>query len=178
MPRGLRSSFRRTNVSGLRRKVSWSGGPRGDINTFANEVVVFGTGQQANVDDLTIVRVRGELVLALMDGTVVDSQITYAFGMCVVSENAFNVGVTAVPAPFDDIAWDGWFVYHQGSVIFQGTLNTPSGGSNFSRVEIDSKAMRKTHATDVTVAVIQFHNEAGAVDLQVRLASRMLSKLP
>ena len=174
--RGQRSRFPRIGGS-YRRKVSWDRGPRGDLASTAGGVQLFTTAVQAAVDDLTVVRVRGELLISLLAASTVGSFMSFAFGMCIVTENAFGVGVTAVPAPFSDGAWDGWLVHLQGTVLAQ-TADPNGGNSDSYRAIIDSKAMRKTHQTDVMIGVIEWHDEVGVVSVESVLQTRHLSKLP
>jgi len=176
MPRGRMSRFPRINES-LRRRVSWASGPRGDVSLTTAGAGLFTTAAQATIDDLTIVRVRGELLVMLKEASTAGSQFPWAFGMCVVTENAFGVGVTAVPAPFTDVAWDGWLVHQQG-VVRQELLNGPPDEANTYRAIIDSKAMRKTHATDVLIGIVEVHTESGTAQFIANLVSRHLSKLP
>ena len=171
-----RRSFRPTNA-GSRRAVSWSAGPRGDQAVSANGAVLFPTTVEANIDDLTIVRTRGQLLVVMREGSSVNAVMNYAFGMCVVSQNAAGIGITAVPTPFTDIAWDGWFLHTQGVVHKMVAADTGSPDS-IDRVNIDSKAMRKIHATDTIIAVIEFHGEQATADVQAFLESRIFSKLP
>ena len=96
--------------------------------------------------------------------------------MCVVTENALGVGVTVLPDPRVDVAWDGWFVFETGWVTaFDGTM-TGNEGDSWDRRLIDSKAMRKTHATDVIAAVFSVREEATAM-VEGFLSTRMLGKL-
>ena len=174
--RGLRSSFPRTNAS-ARRRVSWGVGPRGNVGAVtAAGSSVFPVGAQANLDDLTIVRIHGELLVRMKDGTAADSSFKFAFGMCIVNENAFGIGATAVPQPFTDLFWDGWMVHFQGTIATEIAAE-PANEINAVRKIIDSKAMRKTHLTDVIVAVIEFHSENGTAIADADLVSRSLSKL-
>ena len=104
----------RGNSGSPRRNVSWAGGPQGSFGAIsATTVALMGNGTQALFDNLTIVRIRGELLLYITTaGGAADEGFRWSFGMCNVSENAFNAGVASVPAPFTDIAWDGWMVHH------------------------------------------------------------------
>jgi len=163
---------------GARRRVSWVFGPSGTFGTISTtSAVVSTTGLQLIAEDLTITRTRGELLLYLGSGDAIGSGFEWAFGMAVVSENAFGIGITAVPQPFDDIGWDGWFVYERGTLEAAGASVAGDEISTQSRVVIDSKAMRKTHATDVVVAVLQV-NERGTATMRASLVSRVLVKLP
>ena len=173
--RGSRSRF--LQVRAQKRAVSWSEGPTGTHSITANQSTLFTTGQQALVD-LTVVRIRGELLLGL---GAVDALLSgfprIAFGLCNVTENAFNAGVTSIPTPLTDIAWDGWMYHWVGSLraIANATLANAEGLTNM-RLVVDTKAMRKMHATDVTCAVIETAGEVGTVTLAADLSSRMLDK--
>ena len=164
---------------GSRRKTAWQIGPFGQANVTAAGVLLFATGAQALVDGATIVRTRGELSVALGPSTTALAGFDrIGFGMCIVSENAFGIGVTAVPTPITDIAWDGW-LFHDLMSIFtiQDSETWSNSGSPFKRVEIDSKAMRKIKNTDVLIGVMEFSSETGTATIEARLNTRVLVKL-
>ncbi len=163
-------------VGGSRRESSWSEGP-GDStpgSITASGTAILGLGAVAVEDGLTIVRTRGLLTLVGNVFTTVGDAMVGAFGLCIVSENAFGVGVTAVPAPLTDVGWNGWF-YHTFVGVSRGTADF-ANGSGFQRIVVDSKAMRKIKRTDVVIAVIELV-ETGAADVDVFFDSRLLSKL-
>ena len=177
MPRSR--SFRSTRAgSTARRRVSWSLGPTGILSPASSVVSLFAGGGQATLDDLTIVRTRGELLLSLLTAAAPQQGFQWAFGMCIVSENAFNAGVASVPAPLADGSWDGWFVHHQGS-LKSGTATPAQEASDgtVNRLIIDSKAMRKLHQSDFVVGVLETV-EAGTATMHAELHTRILSKLP
>ena len=108
-----------------------------------------------------------------------------AFGICIVSENAFGIGVTAIPSPIADIEWDGWFVYRTFALVSADAVAAASvshSGSSpllwSARFDIDSKAMRKFKESDVMVGVIEFQSEIGTATVDATLNTRILSKLP
>jgi len=161
------------------RKVTWNGGPRGRVaNESAAAINVFPTALTANVD-LTLIRVRGELVFGLEAATAVDDGFDeVAFGICNVSANAAGVGVTAIPDPLGDIAWDGWLYHYIGSCTALGSATLDNaGGSAIFRLSIDGKAMRKMNSTDVTVAVITTGALNGGVTFNAILNSRILDMI-
>ncbi len=98
--------------------------------------------------------------------------------MGIVSENAAGIGITAIPTPLIDIAWDGWMVHEQGQLMAQSTALSEGGGTQSQRVKIDSKAMRKFRATDTLVAVLQVTETGDGTSMNASLKSRMLVKLP
>ena len=165
--------------NGSKRRVSWSNGPNGQTGSItADSSNLFSIGAVATLDDLTLVRTRGELLLALqVVGGAAQEGFTWAFGMCNVTENAFGVGITAIPDPQTDIAWDGWFVHEQGQLIAQGVALDESSMTTAQRVLIDSKAMRKTHESDVLVAVLGVSELGAGSTMFASLQSRVLDKL-
>ena len=97
-------------------------------------------------DDLTIVRLRGSLVLGLESATAInDGFDVVSAGICNVTENAFGAGVTAIPDPIADIAWDGWLWHWDGSLMALKVAALGDAGlSNIGAyvVPIDNKAVR------------------------------------
>jgi len=89
-----------------------------------------------------------------------------------------------VPAPLDDIAWDGWLFHRLFSIVSTAWAVTAAGVSTAGmsdqqtvRFEIDSKAMRKMKATDGLIGVVQFSGEVGTVTAKAVLNSRVLTLL-
>ena len=107
-------------------------------------------------------------------GVTAVAHMTYAFGLCIVTENAVGVGVTAIPSPGVDTFWDGW-LYHTTGVV--GLVPGNVGGIS-AAVEIDSKAMRKFKNSDVMVGVVEVRTEVGAISAVFNLETRILVKLP
>ncbi len=175
MARLNRSRFPRT---GARRRVSWAISPSGQVGPISgNSNNAFPTSAVASLDDLTVVRTRGRLLLQLITADAVGSGFEWAFGMCVVTQNAAGVGVTALPDPIGDIAWDGWFVYEQGWLVASdATPIVDRFVGEQQLIEIDSKAMRKTHLTDNIVAMLGVQ-EVGTATVRAAFTGRMLSKL-
>ena len=168
----------RGQVQTNRRRVSWALGPNGILSPASTAVSLFPVGSQAIVDDLTLVRTRGELLLILLTSSTAQGGFQFAFGLCNVTENAFSVGgVSAVPAPLDDIGWDGWFFHTQGALKSPSGTIADMGSDRTLRVPIDSKAMRKLHGTDIIIGVLQVV-EVGVATMHAELRTRLLDKLP
>ena len=161
-----------------RRKTSWTVGPSGELNPSAVGASLFGVAAEAQLEALTIVRTRGELLIyTAVAGTALEG-MQGAFGICVVSQNAAGVGVTAVPHPVTDVGWDGW-LYHRTWNVFSPTGSIGDGsGAEGVRIEIDSKAMRKTKITDNVIAVIEVATLTGTYTIEAKFRSRILVKLP
>ena len=119
----------------------------------------------------TVIRTRGWLEVH-SDQIASSESYVGDFGMCVVSDQAVAVGVTAVPTPLTDKGSDLWHVYEQlGSRLFagDGTGTNELGVQKF----FDSKAMRKVNDDQDLIAVVE--NEiAGCI---VTFSGRILIKL-
>ena len=162
---------------GNRRHVAWSAGPRGATGSLtASGRSLFPVGTTAGEDDLTLIRTRGELQVSLLAASAAGEGIQWALGLCNVTQNAFGIGVTAVPDPIEDAGWDGWFVHEEG-VLFARDATPLDDPATLIHRTIDSKAMRKTHRTDTLIAVFGLA-ESGAVTVRADLITRILDKLP
>jgi len=174
---------------GARRQVGWDGGP-GTGAAFtstsfgAQEVfttsgqTVFAGGSTAGQDGLTLVRLRGQLLLTLESVTAVGDGFTGAIGIGIASSEAFAAGVASLPDPLVDIARDVWWWHTVFALSGSDDAGSPTdaGGATF-RTAVDSKAMRKIHANQTVFAVIR-RTIHGAAQMNAYLATRMLSKLP
>ena len=119
----------------------------------------------------TIVRTRGQVSVKPFTFAA-DLNVVGAIGLGIVSSEALAVGVTAVPEPFADGDWGGWFVWR--SFSFHYEFGTAVGQSIESMdFEIDSKAMRKGGPNESVVIVAE--SQGGAFDISMPL--RMLIKL-
>ena len=167
--------------SSSRRKTAWSAGPsETTAELTAAGAFIWTLGSQALVDGLTQVRVRGEYNVFLpVVTTIGDGYLSMAVGLCIVSENAFGVGITAVPTPFTDMGWDGWLFHRLHSqIIGLSTTELGVAPTEAFRIELDSKAMRKIRATDVLIGVGELGTEVGAATLAFSAQTRVLDKLP
>ena len=165
----------RTNSA--RRRVSWAGGPGGRSGVIsASSVTLFPVASEAALDDLTLVRIRGDFEAALISADAVNSGFEVAMGIANVSQNAAGIGVTAVPDPLVDIAWDGWIWHETFFLLAVDSSPSPSSYMANLRRVIDNKAMCKTHATDNLVALISV-TEFGTATMFASLACRVLDKL-
>ena len=101
-----------------------------------------------------------------------------ASGICVVSEDAFNVGVTAVPKPLDDDDSDLW-LWHNFFDIAALSVTLTDGvnamGANL-RLEIDSKAMRKGFDSKSVIVGVTQVVERGTATVEHHARTRILFK--
>jgi len=105
-------------------------------------------------EDVTILRTRGVLSAVVLMGTLDLVQIALGIGLC--TTEAALAG--AVPLPFDNPEWDGWFVYQVSGLI---KSSGATGASNGEMI-IDSKAMRKIPAGQVLFLATQLFTAGGA----------------
>ena len=170
-----------------RRKTTWSLGPGGDdllsmdtIGFSASGQFILGSGVAPVVPELTIVRIRGYLEVGLRTADAALAGYNYVAGIGIVSGDAFSVGVTAVPKPFDDIDWPGWLWIHMSGLHAPaGALASSSADAQTTRevVVIDTKAMRKLGTNEVLFMIVQAA-ETGAATMDIRGGTRVLVKLP
>jgi len=137
---------------GKQRLTQWVGPADQGFVTVASAgatlVATFPFGEPA-----TIIRTRGAVAIQLNSYTT-DTAITGAFGIAVVSTDAVGIGITAIPKPFRDADWGGWFVWrtfgHRFETITQAGVLLASW-----LLEIDSKAMRKVTPNETMVIVAE-----------------------
>ena len=119
----------------------------------------------------TVVRSRGQVSIRASVYSA-DVDIIGAFGMAVVSAEALAIGVTAIPEPFGDADWGGWFVWRSFSHHFESISQAGVllGSWEF---EVDSKAMRRVGVNEAVVLIAESNNGA----FQISSPVRMLVKL-
>ncbi len=120
----------------------------------------------------TVVRTRG-FAIFFPTAFGADRSSAGAYGLGVVSDEAFAAGAASIPRPHDDDDWPGWLVhgYFANHLEFQSATSehqTPFG------YEIDSKAMRKIGVNETLVWMVE-DNSGTAVE--VILQARVLMML-
>ena len=122
-------------------------------------------------EQTTIVRNRGNVSIKITTVTA-DLDIVGAFGLGIVTAEAFAAGVGSMPEPFSDADWGGWMVWRSFSYHFEFITGT---GSDFLvwDFEVDSKAMRKVSPNEVLVLIAE--SQVGAYSISTPL--RTLVKL-
>ena len=185
MPRGRRSYGGFGRDARPKRLSAWALGPgmgniiTGDplqISSSASGII--GDGVTPIVPHLTVVRMRGIVQVQLATADAVRAGFQYVIAIGIVNSDAFVVGVSAVPDAFDDADWPGWLWYQMG-MINTSVAVLSATNNNFATVfhEIDSKAMRKLRQNEVLFAMCQ-PGEIGTATMDIKLASRVLVKLP
>ena len=121
----------------------------------------------------TLVRSVGELMIKL-DQQAVNESPFGAFGICVVSDEAAAIGVTAVPTPYTDSDSDSWLL-HQ---FWAASMQFASGVGVWvqqQRYSLNSRAMRKLHGEETLLLVIE--NGHAINGASYRLDMRLLAKV-
>jgi len=159
---------------GHKRQVTWVG----PADQFTVNVSSGASGINQSFDPAaagmvkpTIVRVRGLLLVKLQAYTT-DQDVNGAFGMCVVSDEAFAAGAASIPRPFDDAGWDGWFVWQPFSFRYEFHSAT---GDIIGSVgwDIDSKAMRKVTDNETVVCMVESQSGAFAASVNTRVLFKL-----
>jgi len=160
-----RSRFPVRSTRAPRRKTVWVGAADAAPVAVANNTSVLISS--FSPDDLgilaaTVVRTRGR-VLVRPTAFGADQSFDGAYGLGVVSDEAFVAGAASIPRPFDDDDWTGWMVhgYWSEHLEFQGAQSEMIVESR----PIDSKAMRKIRPNETLVWVAE--SRAGNVTVQI-----------
>ena len=124
-------------------------------------------------DPETVIRVVGTLNIQ-SDQVAGGEEPFGAIGLCVVSDQAFAIGVTAIPTPYTDASSDLWLMHR----FWQAPIAVATAASIArvdTLVDLTSKAMRKINPDQTLVLVIE--NGAGAHGVEYRLDVRVLAKV-
>ncbi len=95
-----------------------------------------------------------------------------ALGLCVVTDQAAALGVTAVPTPSTDIGSDLWFAH---AVLMGTESNLTDRTRDGSRGVLQSKGMRRVNPDEDLLIVAEFSNTGGGFVLAT--GGRILVKL-
>jgi len=173
------ANIRRSRAGGFlrggvrRRETLWIGASFFDTTLAASTSVLIASlnaGALA-LRPFTVVRARSRIMIR-SDQEAASETSRAAFGMCVVSDQASAIGISAVPTPGTDSASDAWFMFE---FLPHHLAVTPAGtGPSYSTYDADSKAMRKV---EDGFDVIQVGEQVAAVGCVVTGAVRMLVKL-
>ena len=129
----------RPRRSGRRADYSWSGiiGRAPGVGTTAT----LGSGLITFTTPLTIVRVRGQVLVRLEGGTAGDVYVG-GCGLILATDAAVAAGAAAIPSPSDVL--DAEWLWHAWCPMeTEDDTATEELGTQVLRLEIDSKAMRK-----------------------------------
>ncbi len=102
---------------------------------------------------LTVIRNRGA-ISHTPEGFAADIEYVGAFGVGIVSAEAFAAGIASVPTPFTDADWAGWMVWRSFAYRYE-FLDGTGSLLTVDTIEIDSKAMRKIGPNEVLAYVAE-----------------------
>ncbi len=173
--RGLSRQVLRSSPSSPRR-TSWSLGPGGTTATAisASSAVLVGSGSTPTVP-LTVVRLRGELMITMVGTAGILEGFRGAFGIGIASLPAFTAGVNSVPTPITEEADENW-LYHTYFTIMSQLATINGSVAEIFKMTVDSKAMRKADVDKVFYAAIEVV-EVGTAVMDVSFNSRFLNLL-
>jgi len=141
----------RAPVKGPKRLMQWIGPAEQGFLSVANGGTTL-IQSFAPLEPLTVIRNRG--ILGIIPETfTADIEIVGAFGIIVVSTEAFAAGVASMPSPFSDANGD-WMVWQSFAYRFEFADGTGINFPNWT-VEVDSKAMRKMGPNKVMVEIAE-----------------------
>ena len=171
-----RRPFRRGVVRAQRRLTTWI--QSADQTFFNNATGAKTINQSFAMDgsvlapDATFVRVRGVLTIAPQTAAA-DLDFAGALGFGIVSDQAFGIGITAVPGPVTDASWDGWFVWMPFSYRLE-VVGAPTDTLILLKdFIIDSKAMRKIHGNETLVVMTESVSGAFTASVQFRMLAKL-----
>ena len=184
-----RSGFRTTRSAS--RKTSWAVGPETGASGAAQGISgsiaeLAASAAQALQDGLTLVRTRGELVLWLKTATAVGDGFHGAFGIAQATSAAFLAGAASLPTPLTEEDWDGWLYHRYFNIQSPGPIAVATASQEVLqvnnvaaglRIEVDSKAMRKSSVDEAIYAAIEVV-EVGTATMNWAFNCRLLCKLP
>ncbi len=158
-----------------RRNTDWGVGPAVDNQTIsASGKLLWNLGTTPGIN-FTVIRTRGTVTVGLQSGGV-GAGFIGAHGIYMMTEDAFAVGVTAALDPLVDANSDMWLwhsFFHVAvlSATFGDGVNANAA---FSRIEIDSKAMRKDFDPERVMVGVTGITELGAAVAAVNAETRQL----
>ncbi len=170
MARRHRSTFQR----GPRRATDWSASVSlaGAVNVAASTAAILEVFIPI-IGGETLIRTRGMFTVGSDQSSGDEIQIG-AFGICVVTEQAATVGITAVPHPSSDAAWGGWVVHQYYAARTEFLSAVGFQPNTWHRFPIDSKGMRKIDEDERLIVVVE---NASAFGITVTSQERFLTKV-
>ena len=158
MARGFRSSGR-SGIKPPQRQINnfaQSGIMDGITTSAAAFVKALGTGGISTLQSSTVVRSRGHFCSKLVAGAPSgNSIIRGAFGIIIVSADAFAVGITAIPGPLSDSDND-WYVWAPFCHNVQSADDEAIAIQANVSLPFDSRGMRKVKVGDVSAVVVEY----------------------
>ncbi len=163
----------RFRTDSKRRKSTWVGpANQNTVAVATGASVIIGSFTPSttvpSMNEPTVIRTRGECVVKPQAITATVS-VSGAFGVGIVTDQAFVAGAGSIPRPFDDAGWDGWFMWQ--SFSFENTVIDATGFQSMigRQYQVDSKAMRKIQAGETMVLMAESQTGAFNIAMHLRL---------
>jgi len=143
------------------------------VNTSGVAAILSLTAAEKARRPFTVIRTRLHYHMR-SDQLSADEFQACAIGMCVVSDQASAIGVTAVPTPSTDAASDLWFLHQWVMADYAFITGVGFDAASGASGDIDSKAQRKVNDDEDVLVVL----EVPAVSLGVEfvVGGRLLIK--
>ena len=177
----LRRSSRGSSRSSVRRALTWT------FNATTLSTVAIGASSVFDLTalvssdvkrDATITRVRGEVMVEMSPAAFSGAIGFYYQGLVVVTADAFNSGVGALPDPETDEG--DWMWYNSGSIRIPTRRNDADTAELESRairyIELDTKAQRKLPENNRLLCYVFKNDGASNRALNVAIQARTLLK--
>jgi len=141
-------------------------------STALSRVVAIVTeGDLDNVPNPTVIRIRGNIFAQL--GAAANAQgdaILIGHAIMVVDAKQLAIGVTAMPLPLSSNSED--FLWYGSQFVAQNDGTTIlNNSSNYDKLVVDSKAMRKITVNQVLVLVSEIDILSGAGNEDINFAA-------
>ena len=159
---------------GSKRTTQWIGpADQGYVSVASATSVIVASFSPAAVGftSPTIVRTRG-MCSVIPTAFTADEDHIGAFGLGVVTDQAFAAGAASLPRVFDDADWGGWFVWRSFSWRMEFLSGTSVWLTDWS-LEIDSKAMRKVGDNETIVLMAESQGGAFRVSAPLRVLLKL-----
>ena len=178
MPRGRNLGTFSGRARGVRRQIenfAIDGDLDGMVLLAATFVKGAGSFGVAILEDPeTLVRTRGQFQVSISVAAASRANIQGAFGIYVVTADAFAIGITALPGPLSDSRND-WVVWAPFTMHVLAALDEAAVQQHV-RVDFDSRGMRKLKDGDVLAVVIEATTDVAAPAIDVGYAFRQQFK--
>ena len=165
----------RGGSSGTRQKKHWHGIAPGAQTFTANSTAVLGfvgTGQ----DPATVLRMVGELFVGFGAQTLVAGDAArLAVGFGIVSQDALDVGSSAMPDPGAEPEFD-WLWWYETTLSNMSvtTAEAFAQGAGYTRVLVNSKAMRRMSPRQSLACIAEYTDITGTPQILASCTARVL----
>ena len=167
--------FTRGVSRGAKRETSWTSLQPSVVAVQGGSAVLMGSLNATLLAKRPFTIIRSHFILHIAtDQLSADERQFGAFGMCVVSDQAMGIGVTAVPTPITDANSDLWFVHQYLVSDFLVISAIGVDGDSGHQYQVDSKAMRKVN-DDQDLAIVLEVSSVGDGTF-IMIAGRILIK--